>query len=76
MDGGRSLLSTSYDGTVRRVILEEGREGHGFQLVYLSRDGDGVWTTHSHAPCSSTAPILYLTNSIGSVHCVDMRWSV
>ncbi len=74
VDGGSGLLSTSYDGTVRRVELAEGRESNGFQLVSLSRDNDRVWTTHSHAPCSSTAPILYLTNSIGNVECVDMRF--
>ncbi len=73
VDGGRGLLSTSYDGTVRKVVLGEGREGNGFQLVSLSRDGDRVCTTHSHAPCSSTAPILYLTNSFVNVQWVDMR---
>ncbi len=75
VDRGSSLLSTSYDWTVRRVELAEGRESSGFQLVSLSQDKtDGVWTTHSHSPCSSTAPILYLTNSRGNMDCVDMRF--
>jgi hypothetical protein len=69
-----SLISTSYDGTIRCADLASSNAS--FQLTYAAdeeRLGKGNnYTTHSHMPDTNT---LYVADSGGGLACVDMRAS-
>ncbi|CAN0435548.1 unnamed protein product, partial [Ectocarpus sp. 12 AP-2014] len=64
---GNKMLSTSYDGTVRRMDVEKG----AFEQVFCNKAGEDAFFTDGHLVAEDR--LLLLSDGVGDITAVDLR---